>query len=46
LFASSDPAVVTVPAASSTQLLLTPVGVGSATVSVTDSAGVRTTPPI
>jgi len=35
---------VTVPAASSTQLLLTPVGVGSATVSVTDSAGVRTTP--
>jgi len=43
LFASSDPAVVTVPAASSTQLLLTPVGVGSATVSVTDSAGVRTT---
>jgi hypothetical protein len=43
-FASSDPAVVTVPAASSTQLLLTPVGLGSATVSVTDSAGFRTTP--
>jgi hypothetical protein len=42
LFASSDPAVVSVPAASSTQLVLTPVGIGSATVNVTDSAGART----
>jgi hypothetical protein len=42
LFASSDLSVVTVPVASSTQLLLTPVGIGTATVSVTDSAGVRT----
>jgi hypothetical protein len=42
LFASSDPAVVSVPAASSTQLVLTPVGIGIATVNVTDSAGART----
>lgn len=41
LFASSDPAVVTVPATSSTQLVLTPAGIGTATVSVTDSAGSR-----
>jgi len=43
LFASSDVSVVTVPAASSTQLVLTPAGIGTATVSVTDSAGARAT---
>jgi hypothetical protein len=43
LFSSSDVSVVTVPAASSTQLVLTPAGIGTATVSVTDTVGANAT---
>jgi hypothetical protein len=42
-FSSSDVSVVTVPGASSTQLVLTPVAIGTATVSVTDTVGTKVT---